>query len=399
MKKIFSSLQTYLYFILFVFLFTTLLVVEHQLSLDKIDNLQEQKKILLSLTQIDTNDKELALIEFNGKISQLQQKVEKLKILYKYNFTDKYIFGNEKEYLQSIDQLWKHIQKFNKNAQNYYMSIGNKKRVAKNQEALKNSLNETLHYIDTMLLKSIDYNKKKFMFVKNSVIGIFLLVFLATLYYRKVLREVYSDIEALLQVDRVKKADDFFTQEADAISLRMKRKHIQNDNPELIDQVTGIHNYKGLLHSYARKKDLKGSNFTAVTVFEIDNFSKSNHAYPQDVTQAILRKIAYTISLHELPVDVIARTDYNQFTLVFSRPSKEQAFKDVETIRQSIAELTFNIPNIGTTHVTVTGGFIIKPSNTSLEEALKKAKEILTYAKTMGKNRILQSRDILQREL
>jgi diguanylate cyclase (GGDEF)-like protein len=399
MKKIFSSLQTYLYFILFVFLFATLLVVEHQLSLDKIDNLQEQKNILLSLTKIDTNDKELALIEFNGKSSQLQQKIEKLKTLYKYNFTDKYIFGNEKEYLQSIDHLWQLIQKFNQNAQNYYMSIENKKRVPKNQEALKKSLNEALHYIDTMLLKSIDYNKKKFIFIKNSVIGIFLLVFLATLYYRKVLREVYSDIESLLQVDRVKKADDFFTQEADAISLRMKRKHTQQDNPELLDPVTGIYNHKGLLHSYAQKKDLKGSNFTAVTVLEIDNFSKSNRTFPQDVTQAILRKIAYTISLHELPVDVIARTDYNQFTLVFSRPSKEQAFKDVETIRQSIAELTFNIPNIGTTHVTVTGGFIIKPSNTSLEEALKKAKEILTYAKTMGKDRILQSRDILQREL
>ena len=97
-------------------------------------------------------------------------------------------------------------------------------------------------------------------------------------------------------------------------------------------------------------------------------------------------------------MDVIARTDYNQFTLVFSRPSKEQAYKDIEAIRESIAELKFSLADIGAIQITVTGGFVIKPNNTSLEEAIKKAKEILIYAKTIGKNRILQNRDMAQRE-
>jgi diguanylate cyclase (GGDEF)-like protein len=111
-----------------------------------------------------------------------------------------------------------------------------------------------------------------------------------------------------------------------------------------------------------------------------------------------LKKIAYTISLHEQPIDVIARTDYNQFTIIFSRSEKEQAYKDVEIIRQSIAELKFNIPHTETTQITVSGGFVIKPNNSSLEEAMKQAKEVLRFAQSTGKNKILQTRDLSKRD-
>ena len=398
MKKIISSLQTYLLFVLFVSLFGTLLVFEHKLSFEKIDNLRYQKDIVLSLTNLDISDKDLALIEFNGKSNMLYQEIDKLKTLYKYDFTDKYILGNEKEYMQDIQKLSQLIKAFNKAAQEYYTNIQKNDLAQKNKEELQKALYRVTQHIDSMLLKNITYNEEKFQLIQNAVVFVFILILLATLYYRKALHSLYEDIEFLLQIDKAGKAHEFFTQEADAISLRMKRKHTQHKNPEMIDQVTGINNYKGLLHSYAQKKDLKGSNFTAVAILEIDNFSKSKRTFPEDATQAILRKIAYTISLHELPVDVIARTDYNQFTLVFSRPSKEQAYKDIEAIRESIAELKFSLPGLGSTQITVTGGFVIKPSNTSLEEAIKKAKEILIYAKTIGKNRILQNRDMAQRE-
>jgi diguanylate cyclase (GGDEF)-like protein len=398
MKKIFSSLQTYLYFVMFVAFFATLMVLEHKLSFEKVDNLRYQKEIVLSLTHLDISDKDLALIEFNGKSNMLHQEIDKLKILYKYDFTDKYLLGNDKEYMQDIQKLSQLITAFNKAAHDYYVNINDTKLAAANKEKLKKALFRVTQYIDSMLLKNIRYNEEKFNLIKNIVFAIFILIFFATLYYRKVLASLYKDIEHLLQIEKSQKTQEFYTQEADAIALRMKRKHMQNENPELIDQVTGINNYKGLIHSYAQKKNLKGSNFTAVAVLEIDNFSKSNRAFSQEITQTILRKIAYTISLHELPVDVVARTDYNQFTLIFSRPSKEQAFKDIETIRESIAELKFTIPGIGSTSVTVSGGFVIKPNNTSLEEAIKKAKEILVYAKTIGKNKILQNRDVAQKD-
>ncbi len=125
---------------------------------------------------------------------------------------------------------------------------------------------------------------------------------------------------------------------------------------------------------YSQKKNLKDGNFTSVTVLEIDNFSKANRQYPQELTQAILKKVAFTLSLFEQATDVVARTDYNQFTLIISRPTKEQCFKELELIRQSISEIKFKLPNGEYVNITVSGGFIIKPTNKMLNDAIKQAK-------------------------
>jgi GGDEF domain-containing protein len=144
-----------------------------------------------------------------------------------------------------------------------------------------------------MLLKTLNYNERKFAYIKNASIVIFLLIFFATIYYRKMLKTIYRDIEFLLQIDKREGAYTIFSQEIDAISLRMNRKAVTQKNPDMIDSVTEINNYKGMLHSYAQKKGAKESNFTAVTVLEVDNFSKSNRAFAQDVIQAILKKMIF----------------------------------------------------------------------------------------------------------
>jgi diguanylate cyclase (GGDEF)-like protein len=398
-KKIFQNLNTYLLFVLFVAILGMLLVLEHSLSFDKVDNLRNQKKIISTLTKLDKSDLELALIQFNGKSTQLHQEINKLRTLYKYAYIDKYVLKNEQEYFADLQRLAELTDAFNKAAKEYYVDTRDVVREKATKQQLERALYTINKHIDSMLLKTITYNEEKFYFVKNAVVVIFILILLATFYYRRTINAIYKDIEFLYQVDKNRKTYTIFSQEADAIALRMNRKNVSNDNPDFIDPVTGINNHKGLINAYSMKRNAKESNFTSVTVIEVDTFSKSNRVFPQDVTQAILKKIAYTISLHEQAVDVIARTDFNQFTIVLSRSSKEQSYKDVEIIRESIAELKFNIPHKGSTQVTVSGGFVIKPNNTSLEEAMKQAKEILRYAQSTGTNRILQARDLAQRDM
>ncbi|WP_297442610.1 GGDEF domain-containing protein [Sulfurimonas sp.] len=396
-KNIFKNLNTYLFFVFFVSFLSVVFTFEQQLSFDKIDILNKQKKTIKRLTTLDKSDLESALIEFNSKSVQLQQDIEKLQRLYKYNLTDKYILNNSSEYLNDLRELSTLIKKFNNAVHDYYT---NTKTVQKNTDAdLKLAFHEVTNKIDTIILKSVTYSKEKFDILQYIIALVFILILLATFWYRSMLNSILKDIEYLLKIDKNKDEYDIFSLETDAIALRMNRKSNVSDNPNLIDAVTGINNYKGLIHSYSHKKSLKDSHFTSVTVLEIDNFSKSNRAYTQEVAQAMLKKVAYTISLNEQPADVIARTDYNQFTIVLSRSSKEQAFKEVDTIRESISELKFHVPETGAVTITVSGGFVIKANNTSLEEAMKQAKEILTYAKSIGKNKIMQIRDLAQKEM
>jgi len=398
-KKIFLNLNSYLFFVLFVAFVSMMLTLEQQLSFEKVNNLTQQKEIISSLTTLDKNDIELALIQFNGKSTQLHQEIDKLKSIYKYDYTDKYIFGNSEEYLADLHKLSTLTTAFNESAHQFYVEDTDEESKSIAQKNLQKSFYTIIDQINHILLKNIEYNQAKFHMIKFATIAIFFIIFIATFWYRKKLFSIYKDIEYLYQIDKNKMDHNIYTLEADAISLRMNRKSMVADNPTMLDPVTGINNHKGMLNSYSAKKGLKDSNFTAVTILEIDNFSKSNRAFSQELTQSILKKIAYTISLHEQPVDVIARTDYNQFTLILSRSSKEQAFKDNELIRQSIEELKFNVPNKGPVVITVSGGFIIKPNNTNLEEAGRQAKEILAYAKSTGTNRILQTRDMAEKEM
>lgn len=376
-------------------------MVEQSLSFKKVDNLNEQKDTIASLTKLQRDDVELALIQFNGKSTHLHQQIDKLRSFHKYNFSDKYVFFNSQEYLQDLATLSSLTTAFNEAAHKYYVKtdIKDPEIEKTTKENLEQAFYNINSHINSMLFKNTAYDQEKFQIAEIVIALYFLLVLIATFWYRRRLYSIYQDIEFLYQVEKNKSTHQFFSLEADAIGLRMNRKSIYKDNPSMIDPVTEINNHKGMLSAYAQKKGLKDSNFTSVTLLEIDNFSKTKRTFSQELTQAILKKVAYTISLHEQAIDVIARTDYNQFTLIFSRPSKEQLYKDMDLIRQSISELRFNIPDKENSQITVSGGFIIKPNNTHLDEAIRQAKEILQYAKSTGTNKILQTRDMAEREL
>ncbi|MBU1658275.1 diguanylate cyclase [bacterium] len=393
MHKIFKNLNLFLIVILMVAGVAMLLLVEKNTSYIKIKNLNLQKETIASLANLQKKDIELALIQFNGKSTQLHHEIDKLYNLYKYNITGRYVLSNSDEYMSDLNKLRQLTVVFNEKAHAYYTEKN------KEDKNLKNAFYSIHSHINSMIFKNIAYDEAIFSLLEKISIITFVFIFIITFWYRRRLNFLYQDILFLYAVDKNKKDYAIFSEEVDAIALRMNRKAVTSDNPTMLDPVTGINNHKGMINSYTDKKGMKDSNFISVTIFEIDNFSKANRVFSQEFTQAVLKKIAFTISLHEQPTDVIARTDYNQFTLIFSRPSKEQSFKDVDIIRESISEIKFKTNNGEEVKITLSGGFIIKSNNQTLEDALKQAKETLQHAKSRSKNTISQLRDLAKHAL
>ncbi|MCF6340664.1 MAG: GGDEF domain-containing protein [Sulfurimonas sp.] len=393
-KKIFSNLSLLLLLAAVFAGLGALLSFEHTNSYIKIDNLNDQKRIISNLRKLSTNDSELILIQLTGNGTQLHYEIGKLKTLYKYNFMEKYILSNSKEYLGDLNKLSSLTTKFNTKALAYYKNKDKKEIKKKEFETSFYNLNKQLNLI---IFKSIEYNKIKHNIHNKITFIAFIVILLIAMWYRKRLALIYEDLLFLYNID--KKNHTTFSEEIDAIALRMKRKVVTSDNPTMLDPITGINNLKGLINSYGEKKSLKESNFTSVTTLEIENFSKSNRVYSQEFTQSILKKVAFTMSLHEQSADVIARTDYNQFTVILSRPSKEQSFKDIDIIRQSINELKLKSSQTGPITITISGGLIIKPNNMSLDEALRKSKKVLLFSKKNDSNKISQIRDLAEDEL
>ncbi|MBE0514172.1 diguanylate cyclase [Sulfurimonas sp.] len=394
-KKIFNNLSLFLLLATVFAAFGVLAAVEHSNSYEKIDNLNNQKRIISSLLSLPKGDLDLALIQFNGKSTQLLHDIDKLRNQYEFSFVERFVLSNSKEYLSDLDELSSLTREFNKRASDFYTKKNNGDK--EKEEALQKSFASLYDQINHIVFRAISYNQKKFNIHKNITFMAFALIFFMAFWYRKRLAAIYKDIEYLYDVD--KKGYEIFSQEAGAISVRIRRKPDISENPAMVDPVTGINNLKGLMSAYAEKKNIKEKNYTSVTVFEIDNFSKTNRVYSQELTQNILKKVAFTASLHKQSADVIARTDYNQFTVVLSRESKELSYKDADIIRQSVSELKLTSPELGPIKIKLSGGFVIKPNHVSLEEAIKQAKKVLDYAKETGGDKISQIKDLAHSEL
>ena len=391
-KSVFKNMLIFYFIFTLVSGLAVLLTLEQSNSFIKTDILNEQKQIIQTLRKIDKKDVELALIQYNGKSTELQYQVSKLNELYQYDITGNYILSNSSEYLRDLETLSNLIDTFNTNAYAYYKSA--LKDEAKTELDLDKAYVALQNQINIITFKNINYDNKKLQLMIQLALGIFVIVALISTWYYTRLQKIYNDILYLQSPSKSKTNYTMNTIEADAILIRMKKKPDVKENPSNIDPITKINNNKGLVTEYGEKKNFKENNFTSVTILEVDNFSKTNRAFNQEFSQAALKKIAYTISLFEQPTDVIARTDYNQFTIILSRETKDKAYKDMEAIREAISELKFATQTKVPVQITVCGGFYIKPNNVVLNNAILESKKILEFAREGGPNRISQKRDM-----
>ncbi len=391
-NKIFKNLHIFLMMISILVGSVTLLILEQNNAHAKMNNLINQKNIIQSLTNLDRKNMQLSLILFESKSNQLHHDIKKLHNLNKYDYIGKFIITNNTSYISELNRLSTLTTLFNKNAQSYFVdNIENHKNSANILEASFKDLNDLL---SSIIIQSVVDNEVKFHILEKLTLVMFIITLFTTIWYRKRLNAIYQDILYLHNIDKNRDNYNIYTQEVDGIQLRLKRKHITADNQTMLDQETQIYNKKGMLSIYNERKSIKDDNFRAVTVFEIDNFSQNDKAYNQELTKSIVKKIAFTMSLYEQPSDIIARTDYNQFTIISSRTLQDQLFKDVDMLRQSISEIKFKTYDNSSIVVTVSGGFILKPTNQHLDESIRKAKELLLHAQNKSINNISQTKDL-----
>ncbi len=393
-EKIFKNLNFFLLLSLILSFIISLFVVEQLYSYQKFENLKEQKIILLEIINEKQKFDTINLIKFNANISILKFKIQNLITQNEYNYISKYLTLDMNEYNTQLYSLKDFIFIYDVKLRAYFEFEENTLENKKESFEIDKLSAEILKHIDTIIMKNISYDKNRFNIFLNIFAFLFLNLLFISIWYKNKLTNIHKDLLTLYTIDSDKNTKKFFFQETATINLKMKRKILISDNPNMIDSTTEIYNNKGMLQAYSEKRNANKQNFVCISILEIDNFSKSNRIFSQEFTQNILKKVAYTISLHEQATDIISRTDYNQFTLILSRDSKGQLFRDVESIRQSISKIKLASVEKKVINITVTGSFIIKIQSSSLEESIKKAKNLLENTKKITKNKIFQTKDI-----
>lgn len=124
-----------------------------------------------------------------------------------------------------------------------------------------------------------------------------------------------------------------------------------------------------------------------VAFFDIDRFRLFNDTYGHDVGDQVLKMVAKTFQNNLSSTDIIGRWGGEEFVGSFSGVDEKGLLKITENIRM-LVENSFIRTKGKRLNVTISiGATIIKESDT-VEEAIKRADELLYVSKSSGRNKV-----------
>lgn len=184
-----------------------------------------------------------------------------------------------------------------------------------------------------------------------------------------------------------------------AINNAMKSKELEDLNQVLLslaekDQLTGIANRRKF-DDYIEntwKTSIETGDNLALFVIDVDHFKEYNDNYGHLEGDKCLASIAKALSCINIRPYFVARYGGDEFMIVLSKCSSDEAIKFGELIKAKIAEL--NIPHKFSKVsdiVTLSIGIacMVPNEDIKLKEFIRQADEQLYVAKKLGKNRVV----------
>jgi diguanylate cyclase (GGDEF)-like protein len=381
-RKIFDHIQLLL--IVAVFLSGVILFISlnNNNNFLKLKNLQNQKEIINKVLKLDAKNKNLLNTKLEKLTQQLDIKTEELFDLYRYNFIEYILVMNSLEYTNDLKKLKELIKNLTDASIEYYNLD------PKNKEKLQKSASSIYAHINSIIFKNIDYNDNKNTLYKLIAWFIFFITLATALWFKRSIKLIYEDDKSLAI---------FGLDEDSAILKSIQKQPDSNENLPKIDIATGLNNHRGMVSSFKAKRALEETDFTSITILDIDNFSKPEHKYSKQTVQIILKEVASTLSLYMKDTDIVARTDDNQFTIILFRSSESKSIDDIKTIFQSICEI--EISKNGLSNITLSAGFMLKHKSLKLDEILKKTKTLMLLSRQKGGDTISYIKDLIKDDL
>lgn len=190
----------------------------------------------------------------------------------------------------------------------------------------------------------------------------------------------------------IQKRNDNFAQQL--LSQLMEERE-QFSDLSMIDPLTGLYNRRGLQNRLDNLPENNNRGFF-VLLLDIDHFKAYNDHYGHMMGDQALIRVSAAIRDAVRSRDIVARFGGEEFLVLLSGVTLEQARLAAERIRQKVYDL--KIPHMFNesvaTNVTVSIGMAIFEDH-NIESALEKADKALYEAKHLGRNNILLSDELL----
>ena len=174
---------------------------------------------------------------------------------------------------------------------------------------------------------------------------------------------------------------------------RLKASMEQSLTMALVDDLTGVHNYRYLvqhLQALVQRAKTEGKAFS-LRFIDVDLFKQVNDAHGHAVGDVVLRAIARRLSGNLRNFDLVARYGGEEFVVLMPDTSLDLAQAVAERLRARVAEQPFEIPEKGLDlPVTISIGVAgLLPGDESGEALLARGDQAMYAAKRAGRNRVV----------
>jgi diguanylate cyclase (GGDEF)-like protein len=208
---------------------------------------------------------------------------------------------------------------------------------------------------------------------------------------------------ALLGIGDAKEAGAYNKDDIDLLDIFAKQVAIAVENDilthhveklEIKDALTGLYNRAFIKNRLEEeiKRAIAYQRPCSFVLFDVDNFQHV-HALGSLQCEAILKKVAYLIRDSITEIDRAGRIGDDEFALLLPEKNKRQAQEIAEAIRKKV-EFSYGEESDPVKKITLSAGISENPlDGVEGEELMAKARELLDYAKKIGKNRVVAFKD------
>ena len=178
---------------------------------------------------------------------------------------------------------------------------------------------------------------------------------------------------------------DVTKEEQEREQLAVKNKNLTTQIK--VDTLTNLHTRSSIIVELAKcANKAKEKNYPLSVIFiNIDKYSKYEEEFGLLLSEEILKTTGQLIQSVVQEKYVAGRYRESVFLILLENTLKDEAYKIAETVRRTVLETFFVIPN----QVCVSGGITVYDPNETISEMVQKVSEKLEVAKKNGGNQIV----------
>jgi diguanylate cyclase (GGDEF)-like protein len=175
-----------------------------------------------------------------------------------------------------------------------------------------------------------------------------------------------------------------------AIAVENARLYEEVQRLAILDELTGVYNYRGLFELGQREFDrARRYHFPLCALFfDIDHFRMFNKQYTHSVGNLVLKAVAECSKIRVRNVDLVARYGGEEFSILLTHTDAAAAMQVADRLRQDIQSLGIST-SYGILNVTVSIGVAALTEDVQdLAMLLDRADQAEHGAKEHGRNRV-----------